>query len=517
MTDLFTEAARDVEAEHLAERCALAKVAVAELWPFLALAQSTTEFEHRLELARDHIATKVDPDLMEITTTALKADFVELTGLRGPDPQPEPVRATAGTRVTALQPGQQIFHHALQRWITVQAADLPHQPATRDNPYGQGDSYFENAAEEGPATGQTGNYPQFPAGPDPVDPLNSMFPMQPSAWTVPPNAAWVENPMNLTPGAGKSASRPGVQNLDPGRFVARPARGDATTGDQGPQGTSVAMQAARRVLAGAGYVGEGVQNGPGGNPNFFGGGSEGVGGDPQGGYPDDLAVEDPDDRVNELYGALPPQPSSGSGQGGAQPYSNPATRTSSFFDPGDAGVRVVAQTGDTDTSGGGMAPQPPQSMMPGGVGSVAQEPLQSGSGMGDAMDPGGADLANKQPTMARRRIDPIMIARMAADNIRQRPSDWNPSGVADEYDDRTWEGAATTRPRQPAEDRAINTPQTPRDSIPQTSSSDIQRDLSEDEERLRQARRIDREQRLVSQIASRAAGQAGLLVSGGAR
>ena len=41
--------------------------------------------------------------------------------------------------------------------------------------------------------------------------------------------------------------------------------------------------------------------------------------------------------------------------------------------------------------------------------------------------------------------------------------------------------------RQSAGDRGINTPQTPRDPIPQTTSSD--RMLSEDEERLRQAAR----------------------------
>jgi hypothetical protein len=584
MTDLFSEAARDVAAEQLAERCALAKVAVADVWTFLALAQSVSEFEHRLALARDHIAAKVDPDLLDITCTGLGHDFVAMQQLRQEETNGALRTEAAGPAEppVVLQPGLQFFHAAQGRWITLQAADLPHQPNTRDNPFGQGSNYFENAAEEGPNTGQTGTYPQFPAGPDPVDPLNSMFPMQPSAWTVPPNAGWVERPMNLQPGAGqKKGSRPGGTTRGLGR--------------------ALAQSAVRSVLASAGYVDEGVQTGPGPNPDFFGGGSEGIGGDPQSGYPEDLAVEDPDDRVNEIYGDVPPQQSSGSGQGGAQPYSNPGVarqgsvrhtapgggehapyrieggdggyyvvnakgerknsepkskeearqfqkalyknvpgaresaeedehkKAASFFDPTDLAVRVVAQAGDSvDSSGEGMAPQPPQSMMPDGVGTIAQEPLPpspgAGAGMGNVADPGGADAANKIPsaTGGRRKntdINLMEIARVAADNVRQRPNDLNPSGVADEYDAHTWEGGVNTRPRQSAEDRNINTPQTPRDPIPQASSTDIQRELSEDEERLRQAARLRFEQQLIDRVAARTtAGRMVILAgTGGAR
>jgi hypothetical protein len=471
MTDLFMEAAREVEAEQLAERCAMAKVAVADVWTFLALAQSVREFDHRLALAHSRVAASVDPELLEVTLAALRDDFAEVVQLREIDQQ----KTAAEIPLAPAQAGQQVWHVGQRRWITVQAADLPPQPETRDNPYGQGSNYFEDAAEEGPNTGQTGTYPQFPAGPDPVDPLNSLFPMQPSAWTVPPDAGWVERPMQFSRG-GASRSSVGLMG----------------------HGNSLARSAVATVLAGAGYVGEGVQNGPGNNPDFFSGGSEGVGGDPQNDYPVDLAVEDPDDRANEIYGGVPPQPSSGSTQGGAQPYSNPGvSRQGAFFDPSDLGVKVIAQTGDVTDTGGGLAPEPPQSMMPGGVGSIAQEPLLSGSGMGNPMDPGGADAANKMPPMTGvrsrstyrpgNRIDTSMFARIAADTIRQRPSDVNPTGVADEFDDNTWDSAANTRPRQPAQDRNINTPQTSRDPIPQASSSDIQRELSEDEDRLRQA------------------------------
>jgi hypothetical protein len=614
MTDLFTEAARDVQAEQIAQRCALAKVSVADFWPFLALAQGTEEFEHRLALAQERIAARVDPDMLDFTLGALKDDFAELQAFRQSEPQTQVHTAAVAAVEPALpvQPGEQIWHVGRQQWMTVtagQESGLPHQPDTRHNQYGN-PSYFENAAEEGPNTFQTGQYPQFAAGPDPVDPLNSMFPMQPSQWTVPPNAGWVERPMQLQPGAGSH------------------------------QGSLSVHSVVSQVLASAGYVDDGVQTGPGPNPGFFSGGSEGIGGDPQNGYPEDLAVEDPDSRVNELYGAVPPQPSSGSAQGGAQPYSNPgvarqgarrlqlskgdnvrvsqaftdpdsahvahgkpfqvpagfvgpvshttgpdadskrwvalrhpdaeggfvyadpsnlrrmpqktsvrhtapgggehapykiekgdggyyvvnakgerknsepksedearqyqkalyanvpgaaeSAKEAVFFDPADGHVRVVAQGPEVgDTGGGSASPQPPQSMMPGGVGSIAQEPLGGGPA-GNPMDPSGADAASKaqMPMMGSQNIllDYQAFARMAAENIRQRPSDLNPSGLSDEYDDVTWEGGANTRPRQPTQDRGVNTPQTPRDPIPQTTSAD--RALSEDEERLRRATRV---------------------------
>jgi hypothetical protein len=79
MIDLWTEASRDVEAEHSALRMAQAKVAVAGLWPFLALAQSESEFEHRLALAADHIANAVPVDLLHNIHESLRADYLTVT------------------------------------------------------------------------------------------------------------------------------------------------------------------------------------------------------------------------------------------------------------------------------------------------------------------------------------------------------------------------------------------------------------------------------------------------------
>lgn len=73
--DLWTEASVDVEAENAELRQTRAKVACASLWPFLALATTVGEFEHRLALVSDRIVDRVDADLIEPVTASLRADF----------------------------------------------------------------------------------------------------------------------------------------------------------------------------------------------------------------------------------------------------------------------------------------------------------------------------------------------------------------------------------------------------------------------------------------------------------
>ena len=55
MSDLWTEASRDYEAEGHAYRMEMAKSASAQLWPFLAVAQSQAEFKDRVALAAQSI------------------------------------------------------------------------------------------------------------------------------------------------------------------------------------------------------------------------------------------------------------------------------------------------------------------------------------------------------------------------------------------------------------------------------------------------------------------------------
>lgn len=246
--------------------------------------------------------------------------------------------------------------------------------------------------EAGPLTGETGGFPQHPTGADPFSPLNGQYPAQPQEWSGEGKPGWSENPMNFAPYRQANA-----------------------------------------------------------NPNYFAGGSEGAQGDAQTGFPEDVSLDESDDRVDE-YGAVPPLQSSGT-QGDGHPYSNsgnlgnresvrgrhPFGERQGFFDPDDMSVRMVAVT-DTGTSPVGAVPDPPPAMMPDGPGAIAREPMEI----------------------------------TAANNVRQRPTDLNPGEVADEYEANTWEGPAKQRPLQSAEQRSINTPQTPQDEIPQQSSSNVE-------------------------------------------
>lgn len=416
--DLWTAAGRDAEAEETSLRLTRAKVATASLWPFLSLAQSESEFDHRLALAEDRFTQRVDADLLAPLLASLREDF-RLTAAaeeeEGEEESDEDEWQKPWEKDASRQP-LEIWHVASGRWVVAQDS-----PMTRDNPKGN-DAYFENELEEGPNTGQTGQYPVAPAGPDPVDPINSMFPMQPSPWT--PAGNWDERPMSFAP----------------------------------------YKQAA-------------------GNPNFFSGGPEGVSGEPQAGFPADVALPEPDERV-DMYGTTPPVQSSGT-TGDGHPYSNPAVHASrrpfgdGFFDPGDTSVRVVAvggpygsgnrynSSGSEVGHGTSTAPQPPPSMMPGGIGSEAL-PAMPGGGQQSTSDMA-AKQENPMDSMGQKGA-----RKTAGPMVRDRPDMFNPSGVPDEYDDNTWDGATRQRPMQSAEHRNVNTPQRPADPIGQSTSADVE-------------------------------------------
>lgn len=410
---LWSEASRDLEAENARLRMTRAKVATASLWPFLSLARSEREFEHRLALTADRINDRVEPELIGPLVASLREDF-RLTASSeedetedGDDGEWQKPWEKTSSLGSASQ--LQIFHVASGRWITVQADS----PMTRDNPEAT-EGYFEDALEEGPNTGQTGQYPVAPAGPDPWNPINSQYPMQPSPWT--PANNWVENPMNFAP--------------------------------------------YRQAAA---------------DPYYFSGGPEGISGEPQGGFPVDVALPEPDERV-DAYGAVPPVQSSGT-TGDGHPYSSsPAANratgsrlpfTGRFYDPGDSSVRVLAVGGPYGSGnaynpsgsevgiGSNDAPAPPPTMMPGGPGTVAMPPMDENTPMTDMTDA----EADRSVT--------------AAQTVRDRPDIFNPAGVQDEYVDNTWDAAAQQRPMQPSQHRNVNTPQQPQDPIPQSSSSGV--------------------------------------------
>jgi hypothetical protein len=365
VTDLWTEASRDLEAENQSLRMAEAKVNVARLWPFLALAQSLPEFGHRLALAGDHIANAVPVDLLEPVVSSLVEDFRAVLAAKdaedeesadeadddgkpdwlkkkidksslwyhaglgrwvandgGPTPQEQAAAEPMSTHQHDYddpenedywkdlgERGPSYWHGGKQAWIRVAA---PEEQEGGGNPY-----YFTGGPEAGPNTGQTNQFPPHPLGSDPMDPINGQFPMTPSAWTVPPGGEWKEQPMQFNP--------PNPQRTTSSRQVVAVAPGDngavkavkvsysngvdwTHTGQHGAAADDNHAPVPSRYSRTAAWVlaGEGVAGRPGQNPNYFGGGGEGVAGDQGGSFPQDMAQGvDPDDRINELYGTSP--------------------------------------------------------------------------------------------------------------------------------------------------------------------------------------------------------------------
>lgn len=83
MTDLWTEAGRDAEADALETRLTTARLAAAGLWPFLASAETPVDFENRLALQEDKIAHVAsvqaagDPVLFGVVHSSLREQFAQ--------------------------------------------------------------------------------------------------------------------------------------------------------------------------------------------------------------------------------------------------------------------------------------------------------------------------------------------------------------------------------------------------------------------------------------------------------
>jgi hypothetical protein len=363
---LWDAASADIEAEHTALRLTRAKVACASLWPFLANAASTDEFTHRLALVDEHIAARVDDDLIEPVTASLREDFraiaaqeydqfdakrtKQLDDLLGPRYHPNDF----GGAHREPWGGQQQPHEesvpypekgrpghwpeddptATSSWIDHFGPEhAPHLPQTPDQHLyslnsrhtaleddankGQGNpAYFSGGPEGGPATGETNQFPPHPTGSDPMDPINAQYPAQPQPWTVTPGTEWREEPMQF--GATRKTAE--VGDTDTCRTcgnAVRYVKGDGQhfwshSGQDGwehddhhvPHPQRYPHEGARGRRPFEHVAGEGVIPTPGPNPNYFTGGPEGIAGE-QSGFPADMAAEDPEDWANS-YGAAPP-------------------------------------------------------------------------------------------------------------------------------------------------------------------------------------------------------------------
>jgi hypothetical protein len=483
--DLWVEASHDVAQELDHERLVRAKVATSAIWPFLSAARTEREFGHRMALCEEELEQLFpEDDFRSRVTASLKQDFLlvkeadyEVIDFGVQEISADPIVATA-------QGVDWIRHEALSE------SDVPDggQTGSAGNP-----AYFSNGPEAGPNTGSDGQFAQM--APDPYNPMNEQYPMQPSQWVVPPDAGWVERPMNF----GKTSA--------------------------------------------SGYVGEGVQTGPGQNPEYFTD-TEGVAGTAnQGGFPVDVTLPEPDERV-DAYGTVPPIQSGGT-TGGDVSYSNGGKQASRWVvadkdnhgacahcntpvyregddwkhlggNPGHgvrlhedhpwiaaqqanrvmasktAGHWTVAEASSSDTGSAapaqtdtGGAPTPPASMEPGGPGAEAGQPLtipnQSASTNPFATGGGGGpEQAGPAPGAS----NPYMARYVVADTMN-RPTADNPLGVesGDEFDLNNWNKPAEQRPRQDADARRINTPQRPGQPIPVRSSDGGSGEAEEEEER----------------------------------
>lgn len=458
----------------------------------------------------------------------------------------------------------------LHRAGAFKTAAEPEQSPAPEAPTGSRTNplYPDPTPENGPNTGSDGQFAQFPAGPDPWNPMNAQYPMQPGQWTVPPDKDWVERPLTFPTGPGQHSAA----------VVGHP---DHATH----------------------YRGEGVETGPAGtrNDQYFAGGGEGVAGDQQTGFPEDVSLVGPDERV-DMNGTDPPQSPM---PAAPVPYSNtpkqahwvlaekdnhgacahcnsPVYRHGDDWkhlggDPGH-GVRlhddhpwvanaqasrvlavkhtapgggehapytlehrsdgwyvvndkgetkndkphptedaarqhqkalyanvpgaresaekegsrkmahwVLAEASSSDTGGSQQssvdpmgAPPTPPSMEPGGAGSAAMQPLTIPNDQ-QSQNPFASGSGPEQTGSAAGMNNPFMASRREAD-VRERPDLFNPSGVADEFEDNTWENPAKQRPMQQAVERGINTPQQPGQPI-QTQTSEVAQEEEAEEER----------------------------------
>ena len=502
MTDLWLEASREIEADDAVTNLNLAKLATANIWPFLALAQSEEEFGHRLAIAMDRIERAVpDPGLRDKVIASFTEDygFYHEAAADGDDEDEEP---DGDAEPWEKDASLQVFHAATGEWINVQAAAEP----TPGNP-----QFPTFVPEQGPITNQTGDYPKHPTGADPVDPINQMFPMQPTPWKEIPEL-WVDRPMNFAP----------YQN--PGNYGK----------------TSAANTLPAHPAHPGHYDSEGVETGLGPNPFYFAGGEEGVAGDQQAGFPADMSA--PESRGAEQvdwYGSVPPLNSSGT-TGDGHPYSNQGNLNTSkesakdnhgaCFDckqpvyrhgndwhhlgqppqnghqvrlPSDhpwvqartSALRTQAEVSSSDMApaqdAGGAAPPPPPSMT-GGPGSQAMPPMNQARTIPNESvtqnpfpnEPAGGGGAGGGAGNAFMGGNPFMGHNIHTANpmTRDRPDMFNPTGVGDEFTERTWEGQTTQSPRQRMEDRNVNTPQRPQEPIKQTTSDGGPREDEEDED-----------------------------------
>jgi hypothetical protein len=619
--DLWLAASADTEAEQAHLRMGRAKVAVASLWPFLAMARSAGEFEHRLALADEQIIARVEPAMVEPVVASLREDFGRMASVHvaedtkddyepdkpkksthesSEDDEDDPdywkslVKSKEGSREHDEydhKRSEQLNHllgpsyhsndfggHGRMPWGGMQEphdedipwgetkdeqAHWPNAPASEtgswidnfdpmehgsrenrssltpqsqpfrslnslhtaqyfdaglgrwvalddDSNAGKGNPAYppkmvEGPPEQGPETWETGTFPQFPGGPDNhYDPINAQYDHEaPQPWVVPPGGEWKDQPMSFAP--YKASRLPFAQ-------AAEVLKSDRCE-DCGHPVEHVKTVDGDRFWSHGGADGQQADADhmpwpSGRTAAYFDQGSEGVAGDQQSGFPEDVALDEPDYQVDS-YGNPPEQSHGSTGQGIDSQYHSGSLAPNVFYDPQDSSVRMVRvadasadpfgagnpftppnSTGTSEQPGDNTSPPPVMNGGPGAQAMPAMTPqttppaqIPSGGGGGGGGMPGGMGGAGgganpNTPTPN------TTTGRRHVGESRNVFSDDDPTGLGDDFAETQIDNQQRQRPRQApngAGGRNPSTPQGRQKPIP-TLTTSVPAPGAEDEE-----------------------------------
>lgn len=184
----------------------------------------------------------------------------------------------------------------------------------------------------------------------------------------------------------------------------------------------------------------------------------------------------------------------GGGAGGAGGQAPPPPPTMAPGGPGQGGGAGAGGAGAGGPAGaggaGGGATTPPRQIPGGGgpagappaggqgPGTNAPQPGASPAGGGNVNSPtpgapGGNSAMGNEPSGSDAASKQSALYHFADGLNRNQPTDSQPTGLSDEYSDRTFDGPMNSRPRQPVDHRNVNTPQQPSEPMSQNSSSSM--------------------------------------------
>lgn len=352
-TAMWDHAVSDHDAEQRRGLVVSAKVALAGAWPFLAAAQSDEEFEHRLALMQDQIEAQTPPAVLGEVVAGLRQDWTDLMAQRV---AADLESREAALRITASQGDTvpnayvhvhkhgsgddeyfQVDHVGSQNWVkTLTRAGsrdeaMQHArefglpaglPIYENGMYVEGRLLPEVTAAQEFYNAETGKWERVATNYQP-DPDAAWRYHYPPFGAQPPVGGQVTGPVPVDVAQGEGRSEEAyARQLTPGAWTVTP-------GTEWPQRPNAGRPGTPPVNAARKQAGEGAVPTPGPNPNYFSVGTQGLQGEQ---FAQDPAAEPKiDNHLNDIYGGVPPQMSSGSteGQVDGEGYSRMAAKRES--------------------------------------------------------------------------------------------------------------------------------------------------------------------------------------------